>query len=561
MLSYVNLFENSDGSFKLRLEFETLGFDFEQNTRRAILRLMAENSSSESVIGASSGALGSLSAFGMTFTLPDSFNVSANTETAIFDSNEITTDNNQYYIESNFTLDSKFVCGSVGLLPMTLSGVINFCACPRYPSITLSCGSSVVLGENIVISSSQLDDGMRLKVTVIDGEDVICTKYMTSESSMLYADPSWAERHTETTSFSLKIKAVPIMDGTLLPVEAQKTVFCSLPSESSGPAGAVTLNILYEDGLDVDFGVPIVNRSRLNIAVSNVTCYQGATLRSSEVRFDGFYIPNSTSVTFPISTRGFKTWSVTLTDSRGYSKVYSGELTVFDYGPPDFSASVERVFDEQSSAEDIRFNIYDVSEYSFEGANSYSYAYRYRNCAEGDFSGWIATEKRADITVDANMEINEVYELQIRSTDSAGLSTEKSYTITCERTDLHIGRNRLGIGKKATSQNKVECAWDIACDGDISFTSGEGTPVSLRSLISGASTVDASGMIPLVGAVRIVSTDEGISDILGDIFSVTEGHTFCTLALCVTENGLSLSKGVHFYIIYNDGVNSEYTKI
>ncbi len=561
MTSSINLYESNNGAIVVRLELETLGFDFNDDTRSVDLKLLAENRGAESVILSGVGELGSVTAFGRSFMLPDVVTVQANSESTILDLNSLIIDNNAYISSTEYTVKLRYDVPSIGVFPAEIGGILTFSPCPSVPSFSLSCGRNIILGENVTVVSPQLDQGYRLRMEVYDGETRILREYLNSDDAVFFASQSWASDHTESSSFSLKLKVRPMLGSILLQPEAEMMVFCSLPAESSGPTAAVSTQILYDDDISFDFGVPIVNRSRIKIAVSDINCYQNASLSSIEVRFQGICITGSNNVTYPLSTLGEKTWSVTLTDSRGTKKIYSGKITVFDYGPPDFDAVVERVFDPDDGTEDIKFNIAPTREYSFSGANPYSYAYRFRNCADGAFSGWIMTQKSCDIRINADMEPNEMYELQLRATDSAGLSQTKSYTVKCDRVDLHIGRNRLGIGKKATLQNTVECAWDIKCEGDISFTMGDGNDVSLRSLLMGAAAVGDSGLSSMMCTLRIANTDEDISNIVDNILTLDENCAFYILGLCVDAEGLSPSEGMHFYIIYNDGVHSGYAEL
>jgi hypothetical protein len=74
------------------------------------------------------------------------------------------------------------------------------------------------------------------------------------------------------------------------------------------------------------------------------------------------------------------------------------------------------------------------------------------------------------------------YEAVVVCKDSFGGVTERVYPVECERVELNIAKNKIGIGKYAEIDDLIDCAWPIRVDGDITFTDEQGNEISLRAI-------------------------------------------------------------------------------
>ncbi len=482
MVRYNKLFESADGDFILKLKSETIGFDFENGLRSMKLSVLAANLGNESVNVTSDGARGSIEIFGKLYLLPEAFSVGANSETEIFAENITDINYLLYKNEAGYTVRLNYISDIVGLKAAKIRGRIEFPEIPKKPSYEIVEGWSLTVGEMITFKSSLLDDGFKFALKVYDDFSLVDMKELSKENNTLYIDPSWARFHPESEQFVVTFVINAYIGNITLPEASNERLYCNVAEDDGLPAAAVTTDFLYDDSVSESFGKAITNRTSLQISVENYITYYGANVSNTIYALDGKRIYNQNPCVFPITTDGTHSWQVFIIDTRNKVREYSGTFVSSSYGPPEFEASVDRIMQNDAPTEDINFLITPIKLYEFEGKNEYFYSYRYRNCADDVFSGWISAESGILTTVSAGMELNSMYELQIRASDLGGQSTVQSYMVSCTRTDLHVGRGRIGFGKKAEEFEKVVSAWDIECDGDILLTSANGEKISLRAV-------------------------------------------------------------------------------
>lgn len=552
-----------DTVFTLTLEIETVAFDYEENTRDCKVRLVSETSGDYGLIIGNSGS-STLSVFGRTLQLPQNINASASGPLTVFETQLNGLSCDLYYDGADFTASLKYYHASLGLEPVTVNGHISLPVMLTEMDCYLSGGGSVVLGNNVSVISGMPEQGYSLTVTVKDGNTELFEKTLTAADMSFKTEQSWITGHENAKSFTATVNITAAVSSSADPLTKSFSLICTLGESDALPSASVSTSVVTNNPVLQQTGLVLRNRSGIKITVSNIVCKYGAYLIDCVRTVDGIEYDNN-EVSQYFSVPGEHGWSVTLKDSRGYIKRYSGTFTVVDYGPPQFTAEVKRVNEAgQESLSGARFSVSvdpDVL-YTLYGQLSYTYEYCWR-ATGGTFSSWTELQPQSTVVVNAALDSATMYEVSVRCSDSAGTATVKTFPLDCERVELHISKNRVAVGKRAETDDLFDCRWDIKSGGDISFTGSDGEEISLRgfyeSLNSGTGTDGA--LFPLRYKLVNAASNEEISSFVNNIYTIVGNCAFSVLVLSVKGDGLSLNSGLHLYFVQNDGTRMFYRKM
>jgi hypothetical protein len=234
-----------------------------------------------------------------------------------------------------------------------------------------------------------------------------------------------------------------------------------------------------------EFGRAVKNKSRACIMADGISCKYGAEFKKCLITLDGARYEGVLLETPVLTEAGMHSYTVTVTDSRGFSASKNGKFEVLDYGAPMFSAEIVRV--NENAEPDLSGNSLYVSlqmenDFSFDGYNSFEHTLSLKRASNGEEVLFTILSDGEALTFDEVLSGGVTYDAEITCSDAFGSVTRKVYSVDCERIELNIAKNKIGIGKIAENENLLDCAWPIRVDGDITFTDEEGNNISLRSL-------------------------------------------------------------------------------
>ena len=237
----------------------------------------------------------------------------------------------------------------------------------------------------------------------------------------------------------------------------------------------------------------------------------GASIKSYTVAVDG------KSATPPYTSEHLiKTGNITITgtvtDSRGYSRTYTEEITVIDYSPPQILPASD-----ESEVIVARCNssgtLSDNGEYlKIKAKRNFSKVisanvqknfcalqYRYK-ASGGSYSDWepildkssASDEVVTGALLDGTLATTTSYFVQVRAIDDVGESVIWATTISTEKVYMHRAgsRNSLALGKLAEEDNTFDVAEDITAvfRGEVRFSGEAWTARALGTNVAASST-------------------------------------------------------------------------
>lgn len=554
----------ANGEFTLSLEIETLQFDYEAGKRDCAVRMIAENSSTDCAVLASLQGGSSLYVLGEEIELPGTISVSAGGANTVYEAELAGRDIGSYYDGADYTGEVIYSITEATAGPIVYHSSTLLSSAASDFSVSLSCGNSITLGNNTNVISDITSQGYTLHVTVYDGDTVFLEKTLSETDMNFKTEKTWITAYPNDKSINASVKIDASLGSQAAAYTKTLPLLCKLSESDGRPTASVSTSVITNNPVLQQTGLILRNRSSIKVTVSSVSGRYGATIQSQVVTIDGTeYTGEAISPYF--SAPGEHSWTVTLTDSRGFTNQYTGSFTVVDYGPPQFTADVKRINAAgEESLVGARFSVTAEPEvlYTLGGWLSYTYEYCWR-ISGGTFSSWTEFDPQAGAVVNAGLESMSMYEVGVRCSDSAGTSTVKIYPLDSDRVELHISKNRVAVGKRADTDNLFDCKWDIKSGGDIRFTGSDGAEISLRNFCEsgGSDTGDSSGgMLPLRYKLVAAQSNDEISEFVSNIYDLVENCAFSLLVLSVKGNDLSLPSGLHLYFVQNDGTRTMYRK-
>lgn len=277
---------------------------------------------------------------------------------------------------------------------------------------------------------------------------------------------------------------IPDIDSTKPTVTMTLTPVSSLPSP---------LNTLYIKG-----------KSKVKVALTDGEGKYGAEVTSYTVEVAGKrgtppYTSDYLTTTGNVNVKG------TVTDSRGYSRKYSRNVTVLSYNAPQIipiSGESEVVAARCDASGNIVANgtylkIKAKRSYKkiyISGVNKNFCSIRYRYKAEGgSYSGWttiLATNASSDEVVtgallSGTLDVTRTYLVQVQAEDTIGEVGTTTITLPTESVYMHKAGsiNALGIGKYAEEENTFDVAQHITAifRGKVRFMGEEWISLGLHS--------------------------------------------------------------------------------
>ena len=241
--------------------------------------------------------------------------------------------------------------------------------------------------------------------------------------------------------------------------------------------------------------------STLSVAITAAGAY-GSTISSYRTSLDGVsYTAASFTANKTLSTAGDMTMTVTVTDSRGRTAIYSTTFNVLDYSYPSIRKfSADRCNSDGSAAQVDGTNV----RYSFEGGvatlgnkNGLSCIIYYKLKSE---TAWTQAEKMA-ITAYNLSATNKVlpqtfdalnsYDIKVRLTDYF-YYVEQAVSIGTKQVilDFLSDGSGIGIGKMAETSGYVEFGWPLKLSSPLAIAYG------------GTGATTAAAAIAVLGGVK-----------------------------------------------------------
>lgn len=212
-----------------------------------------------------------------------------------------------------------------------------------------------------------------------------------------------------TTYYSYKIATMTI-------VNANPTMDAPTYSDTNATTTAVT-----QDNQKI-----IQNKSTLQFQFANIEALKGATLSKISMTINGVTKEKTLSGTSVASTTydfgtidvaENTTATIVLTDSRGFTKSYTKQISVLEYFQPNAIISVNR---EANFYTESHITV-DANYASLNGSNTITIQYRIKKSTDQNWGNW--TTIQDNVEADFNADNQYMWDLQVQLTDILGTTT------------------------------------------------------------------------------------------------------------------------------------------
>lgn len=345
------------------------------------------------------------------------------------------------------------------------SATFNLPTIPRATTPTLST-SNLTTGSAVTISMNRASSAFTHTLTYAFGNTsgTIGTGLGTSAS---WTPPkSLANQIPNAQSGWGTITCKTYNGGTLI---GTKSVTFTL-NISSDIVPSIS-KVLISGAGDVHLAVFVQNYSKVKIDTTASGTY-GSTIKSISVEFDGVTYSGA-SVTSGIQyTSGTKSVKVTVTDSRGKTATWTGNVTILAYLPP-------KITKLEAHRCDANGNLKDDGKYV---KISYAYETTHLN-NQNQISLKIATdttafinqspvdyERNTSMVTSAVFEIDKSYDIVMTLKDEFQSNTARTYVPTDKTIfDVLASGNGIAFGKVAETDNLFDVAFDARFRKPVTF--------------------------------------------------------------------------------------------
>lgn len=379
--------------------------------------------------------------------------------------------------------------GSSYLSGGSCSGSLNLATIARASSVSIA-NKTATLGssDTITVTSSNTSFKHTIKYTytATNGSNITrtLTSNLTGKTSLTYAwTPALSEANnitnSQTASGTLTCYTYT-SGGALIGSKSVGSVVLKVPSNSNTKPTFTSVTI--SDGASTNyygtFGVFIGGLSRPKFEAKFGGKY-GATVKSFKMTIDD-YNYNAANInssagtasitTYPISTSGTITGTLTLTDSRGITTTETRDITVAKYSPPVFTDATAERKETDNTKMDLNMSV--IASKINTDKNKIKVTYQYKKASESDYSSEVVMINQnatgsTPITKAATLSsisADETYNVIFTATDTVGSVATREISVGTEFVTMDFYRDGTGVGfgRVAPESNVMAINMDVA---------------------------------------------------------------------------------------------------
>jgi len=366
-------------------------------------------------------------------------------------------------ISGTFVMNGTYRGSSVGT--MTVNQTITLPTIPRSSSLTVptTINTGATLSGTVTPSSSAFNHKVYLKTGSTTRNTISLAAGTTTFSDVI--EHSW---FPSSTSGTLTV-VLETYNGTTLVASTSKSVTANVPTSIVPSVSALTATVVDGKG-----GYYVQNKSKVTLAAT-ATAGTGASIKS--YAFSGTNMSASGTTASATSSvlqySGAKTYTVTVTDTRGRTASKNVSITVQPYAAPTISSiSVQRCTSNGTIDENGTYAYVTVnSSYStLNGANT-------RTVVLTNSGNSTATTVQATTNTSGSWSgvygsgfaVGTTYTITATIKDTAYSATAtKSGTLKAASRPMNIKSNGkgIGIGKMAETDNLLDVSWNERVRGN-----------------------------------------------------------------------------------------------
>lgn len=408
----------------------------------------------------------------------------------------------------------------------------------------------MTLGEGIAFGGEMLENGYALNVTALTASGtVLAEKSISASDPVLNTAEEWISAFPDAREFDLVLRISASRLGNALPDTLTLGTVCCLKDGAALPEVTVKVSLPSDSAAVQALGMALRNQSRIRVDLSGANARYGASITECRITLGAQSAVGQSLESGILTEAGEQTYSVRVTDSRGSVYTEQGSVTVQDYGAPVFRVSAERcssLGEPSKGGEYLAVSTELLRSYPLGGRNLYRFYYRYANNGSTVASEKALIDQGSSLPLALGLSPTSSYDVYFTCEDSLGQVSEIKVTLDCERIELNIAKNKIGIGKYAEKEYLLDCAWDIRSGGDVFFTDSVGNELSLRQALSGGSVSDTVKF-----KVVSISSKMALNSALAQ-----ESEGVRIVVAYIASSGLGYGVGWHVFLTYKNSLTS-----
>lgn len=536
-----------ENELKFYIEAETVSFDYAAGTRDMIIRLYR---SAAYDLGRFTGT-GTIEIFGKKFSLSTSFRPSEEMEVMrLCIVNGVS--GTEYKMSAYADIKFAYVNNTIQSCVFNQKVAVYLGEMCYTPSVQITA-DRLALGQDISFTGAMLGEGYEINAVLSSQNGELASADISMESPSIGTLVEWISPYKASREFAARLNVSASYKGVPLPNVKEIDLVLYLSENDGRPYVSSRVRFFSDNELVSRLGVAVKNYSSFKVEVMEMSAYYNAYIADCTITYLGVNYSGDTLDGGVLTESGNHTYSVKVTDSRGIAYTETCSFEVKEYAPPRFSGSVIRCDSEGNESKTGQYISASVTlekTYPFGGVNGYKAYFAYGRV------GIDALSEKQELPTDADgyivnlpLESTTAYEVWLYVEDDIGSIAAAKFLLDCERIELNIAKNKIGVGKYADIEYVLDCAWAIKSGGDITLTDSNGREVSLGSALGG-------GNLPISGRVYSASSEGEIQDALS-----CDGEGIWIALVNVLGSALSLGKGMHAFIKYNVASSVGYVKI
>ena len=360
-------------------------------------------------------------------------------------------------------------------------------------SSTITSASNVTLGSNCSIKWTPASSSFKYKITFSLGSWSYTTGFISPGTTNSYT----------YTGYTIPVSALPsstsgTMTATLTTYDSNGSQVGSPSSKtftvsiSSSSGYGISVGTITLDPVDINgYNYLVQGKNKLQISVSGSTASSGSYIQS--YTFDGPGISTTTTASSVTSTNsitasGILTYTVTVTDSRGFSASKTATIQCYEYEQPSFTSfNAYRVASSSSTEANDKGTYlrctYNLKYSSVNNTNAVDIKIFYKKSSASSWSSVsVATSSTntSGVYVLSSIEAGSTYSVYAQITDRyEGFTSSNQNTMFGESRIFNIRPSGTGIafGKMADEDNLLECAWPAKFDNGCEIVGNNGLKV------------------------------------------------------------------------------------
>ncbi len=371
----------------------------------------------------------------------------------------------------SLSVSAVFTMGNTGLSGGSVSGSFKCTTIPRVSTATFSLTTvnpGSVINAQINFGSSSFSHKIKWSL-----ENKSQTNTISSGVSVAsFTVPvSWTSAITDSAKGNFNITLFTYSGTTLVGKKVYSLNFVIPSVDEYKPQFDLQIQ-RHNENVKTDIDEYIQGISKIEVNTVNASFKYSASFKSVTVKV-GSVQKKTVPAIFDLPKNGELTVSVTVKDTRGFSRTKTTTVNVCEYSPP--SVNIENLQRCDSTGAPAVYGTYIKADYtlvysSVDSKNSGALTVKYKT-ANGTYSSPVTLTGTSALIGDGNISINNSYDLCFTPADNVttqNVDIVRSVSSANIPFNIKKGGRGAAFGKFSEEDNKLSVGWDLEVKGNAS---------------------------------------------------------------------------------------------